>query len=274
MFLIWMIKKLFVALFFVLIAFSNGCSSKAAIIDKPRETVRKTTSVASKDVGQNYEISASKSGIIPDNHQKTKHNYGYGKGDIYLQHYCHQNSIQQIILVEQSKEVVSKGTLFLLTRKNGQDWKEVLKCMAYLGKNGIDKKREGDLRTPTGDFGMIMAFGAKDDPGSLIPYTKLTNTMYFCGDKEYYNQFIDTSKVNHTCSSNSEHLLSYIPQYNYALVFDYNKENVYGKGSAIFLHCFGNSPYTLGCIGIAEDNMVKILRTIDTNVRICIYPGT
>ena len=118
---------------------------------------------------------------------------------------------------------------------------------------------------------MTMAFGAKDDPGSLIPYTKLTNTMYFCGDKEYYNQFIDVSKVKHTCSGNSEHLLSYIPQYNYALVFDYNKENIYGKGSAIFLHCLGANPFTLGCIAVSEENMKKILTTADLNSRICIY---
>ena len=118
-----------------------------------------------------------------------------------------------------------------------------------------------------------MAFGAKEDPGSLVPYTKLTNTMYLCGDKEYYNQFIDVSKINHICSNNSEHLIRYIPQYNYALIFDYNKENVYGKGSAIFLHCYGSYPYTLGCISVAEENMIKILKTVDKNARICIYPG-
>lgn len=140
--------------------------------------------------------------------------------------------------------------------------------------NGIDKTREGDARTPTGDYGFLMAFGAKENPGSLIPYTKLTDTMYLCGDKEYYNQFIDCSKMNHSCSNNSEHLIRYIPQYNYGVFIDYNKEGVYGKGSAIFLHCFGSYPYTMGCVSVAEENMVKILRTIDSNSRICIYPGS
>ena len=79
--------------------------------------------------------------------------------------------------------------------------------------------------------------------------------------------------LNHICSNNSEHLIRYIPQYNYALIFDYNKENVYGKGSAIFLHCYGSYPYTLGCISVAEENMIKILKTVDKNARICIYPG-
>ena len=198
--------------------------------------------------------------------------YDYRNGNKYLMQYQNQSVVKQIILVEQSASEFSVAKLFLLIKGENGIWKEVLQCKAYLGKNGIDKQREGDVRTPTGDFGMTMAFGAKEDPGSLVPYTKLTNTMYLCGDREYYNQFIDVSKVNHTCSGNSEHLLSYVPQYNYALFFDYNKENVYGKGSAIFLHCFGNYPYTMGCVAVAEENMIKILRTVDRNARICIYP--
>lgn len=200
--------------------------------------------------------------------------YGYKNGDRYLKQYSAIPAVRQIILVEQSKETVSTGTLFLLVKNSDGDWEEKLRCKAYLGKNGLDKMREGDVRTPTGDYGFIMAFGAKDDPGSLIPYTKLTDSMYLCGDRDYYNQFIDSSKIDHRCSNNSEHLIQYIPQYNYALFIDYNKEGVYGKGSAIFLHCFGNYPYTLGCVSVAEENMKKILRTADTNSRICIYHGS
>ena len=197
--------------------------------------------------------------------------YGYRNGDKYLAKYQKNSLVKQIILVEQIETANSIGTLFLLTKNQNGDWQENLQCKAYLGKNGIDKVREGDAKTPTGDFGMLMTFGAKDDPGSLIPYTKLTDTMYLCGDQEYYNQFIDVSKIEHTCSSNSEHLIRYIPQYNYALFFDFNKENIYGKGSAIFLHCAGNNPFTLGCVSVAEENMIKILRTVDINSRICIY---
>ena len=196
----------------------------------------------------------------------------YRNGDAFLARYQNDSLVKQVILVEQSENEISSGWLFLMTKDENNQWKEVLRCKAYLGKNGINKTKEGDIKTPTGDFGMVMAFGAKEDPGSLIPYTKLTKTMYLCGDKEYYNQFIDVSKINHICSSNSEHLLSYIPQYNYALFFDYNKENIYGKGSAIFLHCFGSYTFTMGCIAIAEENMLKILRTVDKDSRICIFP--
>ena len=203
--------------------------------------------------------------------QIAKNGFGYRNGDIYLTKYQDVAAVNQIILIEQSGTEVSVATLFLLAKNEKGEWQEQLQCKAFLGKNGIDKVREGDARTPTGDFGFLMAFGAKDDPGSLVPYTKLTNTMYLCGDKEYYNQFIDVSRLEHRCGGNSEHLIRYVPQYNYALFIDYNKERILGKGSAIFLHCFGSYPFTLGCISVAEENMAKILRTVDTNARICIY---
>ena len=205
--------------------------------------------------------------------QVAKNGLGYRNGDTYLTKYQDVAAVNQIILVEQSETGASAATLFLLDKNEKGEWQEQLQCKALLGKNGIDKVREGDAKTPTGDFGFLMAFGAKDDPGSLVSYTKLTNTMYLCGDKEYYNQFIDVSKLEHRCGGNSEHLIRYIPQYNYALFIDYNKERIFGKGSAIFLHCFGSHPFTLGCVSVAEENMVKILRTVDTNARICIYPG-
>ena len=203
--------------------------------------------------------------------QVAKNGFGYRNGDTYLTKYQDVATVNQIILVEQSEAEASAATLFLLAKNEKGEWKEQLQCKALLGKNGIDKVREGDARTPTGDFGFLMAFGAKEDPGSLMPFTKLTDTMYLCGDKEYYNQFIDVSKLDHRCSGNSEHLLSYVPQYNYALFIDYNKERIFGKGSAIFLHCFGSYPFTMGCVSVAEENMVKILRTVDANARICIY---
>ena len=197
--------------------------------------------------------------------------FGYKNGNKYLAQYQNDSKVKQIILVEQSVAEVSTGTLFLLVKNEKGEWQEQLQCKALLGKNGIDKVREGDKRTPSGDFGFLMAFGAKEDPGSFVPYTKLTNSMYLCGDKEYYNQLIDVSKLEHRCGGNSEHMLSYVPQYNYGLFIDYNKERIFGKGSAIFLHCFGSYPFTLGCISVAEDNMVKILKAVDPNARICIY---
>ena len=266
----WLNKIL---LIMILLAFTNGCSSMTSDGTKQnnsngREKSSEITLSNEKEtyIGQNkVDIEKRK---VDTNQNRI---YGYRNGDIFLRKYSENKLVKQIILVEQSRDSVSIGTLHLLVKKGLDDWEEELTCKAYLGKNGIDKTREGDLRTPSGDYGMRMAFGIKNDPGSLIPYTKLTDSMYLCGDREYYNQLIDTSQISHRCTNNSEHLIQYRPQYNYALFFDYNHDNVYGKGSAIFLHCFGNYNFTLGCISVAEENMLKILRRVDVNSRICIY---
>lgn len=262
------VSKFFKAfLLTALLVLESGCSmaSNAVPVKKSEVTVPKQQAIVVK------KEEAKKSEATIDK-EKANLIYGYNYGDKYLAKYQNIYPVRQLILVEQSESDIRSATLFLLSKNNHDDWRITLECKAVLGINGIGKTREGDGKTPTGDFGMKMAFGAKDDPGSLIPYTKLTSTMYLCSDKEYYNQFIDVSKVKHTCSYQSEHLIRYIPQYNYALFFDYNKENVYGKGSAIFLHCFGSYPYTLGCIAVSEENMVKILKMVDENARICIYP--
>lgn len=248
--------KLFILVILTLIT-TNGCFGITSV----------TKSTESSNINSYKDLT-----VLNNESNVVYINYGYKNGDIYLRKYQNIPSVTQLLLVEQSRNESSVGKLIVMTKRANNAWGELMKCKAYLGKNGLGKKQEGDARTPSGDYGFLMAFGAKKNPGSLIPYTKLTDSMYLCGDKEYYNQFIDVKKVSHVCSNASEQLIRYIPQYNYALFIDYNKEHVYGKGSAIFLHCFGNYPYTMGCISISEENMIKILKTITPTARICIYP--
>ena len=73
------------------------------------------------------------------------------------------------------------------------------------------------------------AFGIKDNPGAKLPYTKLNPYLYWCGDKQWYNTLVDVRETPHECSG--EHLISYVPHYNYVLAIDYNPECTFGKGS-------------------------------------------
>lgn len=130
--------------------------------------------------------------------------------------------------------------------------------------------KEGDRKTPAGVFGFTKAFGIKDNPGAKLPYTKLNPYLYWCGDKQWYNTLVDVRETPHECSG--EHLISYVPHYNYVLAIDYNPECIFGKGSAIFLHCTGSNPYTGGCVAVNESNMIRIMQTVDKGAKICIYP--
>lgn len=40
--------------------------------------------------------------------------------------------------------------------------------------------------------------------------------------------------------------------------------------SAIFLHCYGRNPYSLGCVAIPEEDMVRILQSLRPGAKILI----
>lgn len=184
-----------------------------------------------------------------------------------LNEYAESSTVNQLVFVQY--EGGSRATVILYNRINGALTK-VFSCPGYVGSNGIDKVQEGDRKTPTGTFGFTKAFGIKNDPGSKIPYTKLNQYLYWCGDKQYYNTMVDVRTQKHNCVG--EHLIAYNPHYNYALAIDYNPQHIFKKGSAIFLHCTGSNSYTGGCVAVSENYMKTIMQTVDQNAKICIYP--
>ena len=184
-----------------------------------------------------------------------------------LETYENDSSVNQLIFVQYQGG--SNAQVILYEKQNGS-WKEDFSCQGYVGGNGIDKVKEGDRKTPTGVFGFTKAFGIKDNPGAKLPYTKLNPYLYWCGDEQWYNTLVDVREIHHECSG--EHLISYVPHYNYVLAIDYNPQCIFGKGSAIFLHCTGSNPYTGGCVAVSESNMIRIMQTVDKGAKICIYP--
>lgn len=175
-----------------------------------------------------------------------------------IQKYEKSEKVNQLIFVKYKGK--SKADIILYKKANGK-FKKVFACAGYVGKNGINKKREGDKKTPTGTYGFTKAFGIKSNPGSKIKYIKLNSYLYWSADRKYYNQMIDIRKVK--ASHAGEHLIRYRPHYNYALAIDYNKKCIYKKGAAIFLHCTGSNPYTGGCVAVKEKYMKKIMKTVD-----------
>ena len=189
------------------------------------------------------------------------------KWDDILDSYQNDDSINQLLFVKYTGG--SKAKVILYNKDNGK-WKKILSCSGEVGKNGIDKQREGDKKTPTGIFNLTHGFGIKKNPGTKVPYVKVNSNLYWCGDQNYYNQLIDITEKPHHCTG--EHLIDYTQCYAYGMFLDYNKECIPGKGSAIFLHCKGNSGYTAGCVAVSQENMIKILRSVEPGAKICIYP--
>lgn len=153
--------------------------------------------------------------------------------------------------------------------KDGKGWRRVVECHAYVGEAGIDKRKQGDRRTPTGTFGVRTAFGIEPDPGAKMLYLRVTDDIYCCADKSWYNRIISVNDHPHPCSG--EHMIEYVPQYDYGLFLDYNREGVPGRGTAIFIHCKGDSDHTLGCVAIAKEKMKELVRTADAGVKVKIF---
>jgi len=183
--------------------------------------------------------------------------------------YQNNKKNQEIICVSYVADSNAIFKMYVRDNNDNSNWKLILATDAFIGKNGIGKEKEGDSKTPIGEFNVTKAFGIKDNPGTKLKYIKVNDSMYACDeDCKYYNKIIDISKVKHNC--NGEHMIDYKPQYNYGLCIDYNKKNKYPNGSNIFIHVKGNKTYTAGCIAIDEDSMKLVLQNVTKKTKIII----
>lgn len=182
--------------------------------------------------------------------------------------YAKDNSVNQLLFVQCTGG--SKADVVYLKKNANGEWVVDMERKADIGKAGLGKVKEGDKKTPEGVFGVRQAFGILDNPGTAHKYYKVTKDTYCCGEHcKYYNTIIEASKLNHKCRG--EHLISYKPQYDYGFETTYNNDNVYGKGSAVFVHVKGSKGFTMGCIGLDKDMMKHIIMDSDPGIKICIY---
>ena len=187
--------------------------------------------------------------------------------------YRKDEDVHCLVCVQATSKNTARVLMFEKSVLKGKNiWTKTLECEGYIGQNGLGKTKEGDGRTPVGDFGITVAFGIKEDPGTGLNYVDVTEDTWCCGDKKAYNQIIDIKDCPHECEG--EHMIECTPEYNYGLFLDYNKEGKAGLGSAIFLHCKGAKTCTGGCIALDEEYVVQILQAADENTRVIIDYAT
>ena len=167
---------------------------------------------------------------------------------------------------------MDKTTAYISMHRKDENgvWKQILSTPGFVGKNGLcldADHREGCGQTPIGTYRFSKAFGIAADPGCSIPYLQACDTTYWSGDPDrQYNQMVDIRDVPDLAMDNSEHIVEYEYQYQYCLSISFNEEGTPGRGSAIFLHCFGSqNPWTGGCVAIPESIMKQVMRTVQEN---------
>ncbi len=146
-------------------------------------------------------------------------------------------------------------------------WKQILSTPGFVGKNGLclDADHvEGCGQTPVGVYHFNKAFGIAADPGCALPYTQVDDDIYWSGDPNYhYNEMMNINDYLDLAMDDSEHIVDYEYQYQYCLNISFNEEGTPGRGSAIFLHCFGpTKPYTGGCVAMPENLMKMVMQNV------------
>lgn len=159
------------------------------------------------------------------------------------------------------------ATISMHQRDEDGNWKQILSTPGFVGLNGLCQDadhREGCAQTPIGIYHFNKAFGIAVDPGCAIPYIQVDDNTYWSGDPDrQYNQMVDIREVPELVMDDSEHIVDYEYQYQYCLNISFNEEGTPGRGSAIFLHCFGPlKPYTGGCVALPENLMKLVMQTV------------
>ncbi|MCR5146917.1 MAG: L,D-transpeptidase family protein [Clostridia bacterium] len=158
--------------------------------------------------------------------------------------------------------------------KDGK-YEKTFTCPAVIGKNGPGKHAEGDTKTPLGTWTIGEAYGIKENPGALLPYTVVTDDMYWCATGAHgkkYNQLIYKSEEPDENYDEDEHLIDYPGVYDYFIDLGYNKSGAPYVGNAIFLHVWRNPDhYTGGCVAVSEENMVQLLKILPVGTIVTIY---
>ena len=154
-------------------------------------------------------------------------------------------------------------------------WKQILSTPGYIGQEGMcpdEEHLEGDFtRTPIGVYRFNKAFGVADDPGCQLGYVKVGEDDYWSGDDREgmpYNQLV--SIKDYPELENSIHLVDSEQEYKYCLNISFNEEGTPGRGSAIFLRCEGENPYTGGSVAIPEESMKTVMEMVGQNCAVII----
>ena len=174
----------------------------------------------------------------------------------------------QLIVVRSVSWRSATATVLAYERGAGGRWVLTFGPLtAHIGRNGMHlaaRRREGDGTTPAGSFALGTSFGRLANPGTLLPYKKLTAYDYWVGDSAspYYNQLRSSLRGGFN-RAQSEHLIAIRPMYDNALVIDFNRPlAVPGRGSAIFLHITDGAT-TAGCVAVSRRAVTALLRWLD-----------
>ena len=159
-------------------------------------------------------------------------------------------------------------TILIKNKHTLQFNKFKFKCC--IGKKGKAKiKREGDLKTPKGEFKIENLYFRKDrvkKPFTQLKCMAIKKNMGWCNDvnSKLYNKLVKINK-----KYTHEKLFRQDKKYDLLIPIKYNFDKIVpGKGSCIFIHLTKNYKPTAGCIALKKSDMIKLLKLINNKTKI------
>ncbi|MCZ4125266.1 L,D-transpeptidase family protein [Streptomyces sp. H39-S7] len=184
------------------------------------------------------------------------------------------------VSVGQAQQVISvqaRGTYatVIAWQKSGNIWlRRYSTTAARVGSHGITDgatRKQGTYTTPTGTYTLTQGFGVAANPGTRMPYHRVTAADWWVEDpsSRYYNRMRTAAQGGFPLTEagvhGSEHLVNYPVQYRNVLVINFNMSPaVPGRGAGIFLHALGpKAGPTAGCVAIPQNVLTDVLRWAD-----------
>ncbi len=148
------------------------------------------------------------------------------------------------------------------------------KFKCCIGKKGLSiQKKEGDKKTPRGEFKIESLYFRKDRverPETSLKCIKIIENMQWCDDVNFpkkYNKLIKVNKI-----IKGEKLKRKDHKYDLFIPIKYNfRKPKVGKGSCIFIHLTKDYKPTAGCIALKKKDFLIMLKLIKKNTKIKIF---
>ena len=274
-------KGVLAALLLISLTISTACSNSGDAI--------MTTEINTAQTGEETETQTEELSVSEESNDSGEADSVYGNGDMentFFENNQTENdynspewltrlaasideNVSQLFVVGGMGMDLTTATVSMHEKGDDGNWKQLISTPGFVGKNGLCKDEdrvEGCGQTPIGVYRFNKAFGIADDPGCQMDYIKVDDNLYWSGDDRegmHYNEMVDIREIPNLDMTNSEHIIDYDYQYQYCLNISFNENGEAGRGSAIFLHCFGSKdPYTGGCVAIPENMMKLVMQNV------------
>ncbi len=83
-----------------------------------------------------------------------------------LNKYQTDKKVQEVICITPVENTNAILKMYIKDKTQDSGWDLILATDAFIGKRGLGKEREGDLKTPLGEFNPTFAFGKRGNPGT------------------------------------------------------------------------------------------------------------